>query len=295
MTASAVDAVVVGAGVIGLSTGICLAERGLRVRVLTAELPQSTTSAAAVAMIGPALSPPADTASKWERVTIEEFRRLAEVPDTGVHLCRGRLAAREAPDEPPPGLETCTSDELPDGFTFGFWATLPLVDMPRYLGYLAGRFKSLGGTIDLHPVGSLAEAAREAPLVANCTGVGARNLVPDPLVRAVRGQQVIVQNPGLDTFFIEAPRGPAWIGYHPHGDHVTLGGVAAVDDWNLDPDPAQGEAILRRCAAVEPRLAGARVLGHRVGLRPGRPSVRLDLMRSMALGSCMTTAMAASG
>jgi len=277
MTASAVDAVVVGAGVIGLSTGICLAERGLKVRVLTAEPPQSTTSAAAVAMIGPALSPPADSASKWERVTIEEFRRLAEVPDTGVHLCRGRLAAREAPDEPPPGLETCTSDELPDGFTFGFWATLPLVDMPRYLGYLAGRFKGLGGTIDLHPVGSLAEAAREAPLVANCTGVGARNLVPDPLVRAVRGQQVIVQNPGLDTFFIEAPRGPAWIGYHPHGDYVTLGGVAVVDDWNLDPDPVQSEAILRRCINVEPRLAGARVVGHRVGLRPGRPSVRLEV------------------
>jgi len=72
--------------------------------------------------------------------------------------------------------------------------------MPRYLAYLAGRFESLGGTIDLRPVGSLAEAAREAPLVANCAGVGARDLVPDPLVRAVWGQQVIVENPGLDTF-----------------------------------------------------------------------------------------------
>lgn len=91
------------------------------------------------------------------------------------------------------------------------------------------------------------------------------------------GQQVIVENPGLDTFFTEAARGPAWIGYHPHGDHVMLGGVAAVDDWNLDPDTAKAEAIRRRCVKVEPHLAAARVLGHRVGLRPGRPSVRLEV------------------
>src|SRR5215475_14759351 len=111
MTASAVDAVVIGAGVIGLSTGICLAEGGLKVRIRTAELPQTTTSAAAVAMIGPALSQSADAASTWERVTIEEFSSLARIPSTGVHVCRGRLAAREAPDGPLPGFETCSADE----------------------------------------------------------------------------------------------------------------------------------------------------------------------------------------
>jgi len=50
-----------------------------------------------------------------------------------------------------------------------------------------------------------------------------------------------------------------------------------VDDWNLDPDPVQSETILRRCAEVEPRLAVPQVLGYRVGPRPGRPSVRLDV------------------
>jgi len=36
------------------------------------------------------------------------------------------------------------------------------------------------------------------------------------------------------------------------------------------------ERILRDCAAIDPRVAGARVLGHRVGLRPFRPRVRLE-------------------
>ena len=80
MTAEAVDAIVVGAGVIGLTTGISLAEAELKVRIRTAQLPGHTTSAAAVAIVGPALSPPGDGASAWERTTIEEFHRLKHRP-----------------------------------------------------------------------------------------------------------------------------------------------------------------------------------------------------------------------
>jgi D-amino-acid oxidase len=48
------------------------------------------------------------------------------------------------------------------------------------------------------------------------------------------------------------------------------------DDWNTEPVPAVAARILRDCAAIEPRVNGARVLGHRVGLRPFRPQVRLE-------------------
>jgi D-amino-acid oxidase len=148
--------------------------------------------------------------------------------------------------------------------------------MPRYLSYLSDRFEVAGGRIEVEPVSSLAAAAEVAPLVANCTGVYASRLVPDPSVRPVRGQHVIVENPGLDTFFLEAPIGPAWASWFPHGDHVVLGGVAVEDDWNLDVDPAVAREIQERCAAIEPRLRDARVVGHRVGLRPFRPSVRVE-------------------
>ena len=48
------------------------------------------------------------------------------------------------------------------------------------------------------------------------------------------------------------------------------------DDWNTEPVPAVAERILRDCAVIEPRVHGLRVLGHRVGLRPFRPRVRLE-------------------
>jgi len=42
---------------------------------------------------------------------------------------------------------------------------------------------------------------------------------------------------------------------------VLLGGTEQPGDWNLDPDPETARQILARCTAVEPRLAGAEVIG----------------------------------
>src|SRR6266536_1358524 len=246
------DVVVIGAGVVGLTTGICLAEAGLRVLIRTAAWPADTTSAVAGALIGPTFTAPGHPAggqvADWERTGVAEFTGLATDPGTGVHVGRGLLAARPAavadgtpPLDEVPQAELCRTEELPDGFAFGFWATLPLV--------------------------------------ANCTGVGARDLVPDPSVRPVRGQHVVVANPGIETFFLEAPLGPSWTAYLPHGDRVVLGGVAGEDDWSTEPNPATAAAILRRCADVEPRLADAEVIAHTAGLRPARPSVRLETAR----------------
>ncbi len=44
----------------------------------------------------------------------------------------------------------------------------------------------------------------------------------------------------------------------------------------MESDPAVAEEIVHRCAEVEPRLGDARVLEHRVGLRPARATVRVE-------------------
>jgi D-amino-acid oxidase len=283
MAGTAPDVIVVGAGVIGLTTGICLAEAGMRVFIHTEYPPPRTTSAAAGAIVGPPRFQPGEAAWTWERVTMAEFTVLANAAETGVRVRRGMLAARPGLPPPPPGFQQAAGFEpvapadLPPGFAYGMWATLPLVDMPQYLSYLTDRLAEAGGRIDIAPVRSLAEVASETSLVVNCTGIGARELVPDPEVHPVRGQKVIVENPGVDTFFHEAPVGTAWVSYLPHGDHVVLGSTATVDDWNIAADPAVAREIQNRCAEIEPRLRDARVLGHRVGLRPVRPTVRLEV------------------
>jgi D-amino-acid oxidase len=275
------DAVVVGAGVIGLTTGICLAETGTLTRIVTAEPPERTTSYAAGAICGPVFDLPTGSVGGWERTGFDEFTALASDPGTGVRLRDGVFVAPSGMTGAPPivrpaEVRALTADAIPAGYGSAFVANIPCVDMPRYLSYLAERFETAGGVVENRRLDSLAEATRIAPLVANCAGLGARELVPDDSVRPVRGQHVVVENPGIDTVFMEPPFGPAWAGIVPHGEVAVLGGIAVENDWNLEPDPAVAEEILRRCTAVEPRLRDARIVEHRVGLRPGRPSVRLE-------------------
>jgi D-amino-acid oxidase len=176
-----------------------------------------------------------------------------------------------------PGLRPCEESELPDGFASGWHYSAPLATMPVYLDYLRARFDRAGGKLEVAAVRSLAELAGVAPVVVNCAGVGAHDLVPDPAVVPVRGQVVIAANPGIEEFYVNRDEEPPWITYmFPHGEEVLLGGTNEEGNWDKDPKPFIAERIVAQCAAIDPRLHGVKILAHRVGLRPIRPEVRLD-------------------
>jgi D-amino-acid oxidase len=291
------DVLVVGAGVSGLTTAICLAESGARTVIRAATPPGQTTSAVAGAIWGPHLVEESARVTQWCRESLAVLRELAADPATGVRTGAGVEAARGAPPPGPPGgapteppdylddlgAVPCDAGDLPPGFASGWRYSAPLVHMPTYLGYLSARFEAAGGRMEAGTVDSLPEAAAEhgARVVLNCTGTGARDLLPDPALKPFRGQVVVVENPGLSEFFIGLPDDVTELVYlFPHGETVVLGGTEVGGDWNTEPVPAVAERILRDCAAVEPRLRGARVVGHRVGLRPFRPEIRLEAERS---------------
>jgi D-amino-acid oxidase len=125
-------------------------------------------------------------------------------------------------------------------------------------------------------VGSLDEAARAAPVVVNCSGLGARELAGDRDVRPVFGQHVVLANPGLDTVFMELSQGPEWTSFFPHAGRVVCGSVRVPGRWDTAVDPAVSERILRRCRRVEPRLRDAQVIDVVTGLRPDRHTVRVE-------------------
>ena len=282
------DVLVIGAGVCGLTTGICLAEAGLSVTIRAAAPPERTTSVAAGAVWGLVRVGPPDRVLKWGRTGLETLSKLAAEPGTGVRMASGKEVSRTRLEphywtELLPGLRMCEESELPDGFTSGWHYTVPAATMPVYLDYLRARFERAGGTIEVTAVPSLAGLAGVAPVVVNCSGVYARDLVPDPAVVPVRGQVVIAANPGIEEFFINRDEEPPWITYmFPHGDTILLGGTNEEGNWDEEPKSFIAERIVAHCAAVDPRLRGVTILGHRVGLRPYRPEVRLE---SEPLGS----------
>jgi D-amino-acid oxidase len=273
---------IVGAGVSGLTTGVCLAEAGFSVTIRTAALPGHTTSVAAGAVWGPVRIGPPDRVTGWARTSLEVLSKLADEPGTGVRMATGQEVTRTAPDLPYwshllPSMRLCEPAELPPGFAGGWRYTAPLATMPVYLDYLLARFEQADGRLELAPVSSLAELAGAAPAVVNCTGIAARDLVPDPAVYPVRGQVVIAENPGIEEFIIsrDEPE-PRTVYMFPHGDTILLGGTVEEGTDDLTPNSHTSERIVADCSALDPRLRGATVLGYRVGLRPCRPEVRLE-------------------
>jgi glycine/D-amino acid oxidase-like deaminating enzyme len=118
-----------------------------------------------------------------------------------------------------------------------------------------------GGTVTVgKPLKSLAEAEQLAagPVIVNCSGTGARELADDDALIPVRGQVVVVANPGLTEFFVGENAQSGQISYiFPHGPTVVLGGTEQSGNASTQADPATASQILRTCAAIEPR-AGRR-------------------------------------
>ena len=266
--------VVVGAGVVGLSCAIRLLESGHRVDVVARDLPRETTSAVAAAIWYPYRALPQDRVTAWAARSYGTFDDLARsAPESGVRLTPGTEVFRTPQPEPwwrsaVPSLERVV--DLPDGYADGWGFSAPVVDMSVYLGWLAKRLDSLGGTLTRL---NLRDLPRGADLVVNCSGLGARLLGGDRSVVPVRGQVVYLEQVGLDRWWLDSP-GPTYV--VPREHDIVVGGTAEEGDWSRTPSPELARGILERATRLVPALREAKVLRHKVGLRPVRPAVRLE-------------------
>ncbi len=265
---------VIGAGVAGLTVGVTLAEAGHHVDVLARDLPQETTSAVAAAIWYPYLAEPVERVLAWSRHSKMVFEQLADTPATGVVLRRGTELLRSRSSDPwwieaVPDLSRLGATPAPyaDGWSF----TTPVIEMPVYLEWLRRRLEDAGATLTRMALPALPD---RAGLVVNCAGLGARMLADDPSVYPVRGQVVRVAQMGIDEWMLDEA-GPTYV--VPRSHDVIVGGTEERGAWDRRPDPAVAQQILLRASALVPEIADAEVLGHRVGLRPVRPEVRLEL------------------
>jgi D-amino-acid oxidase len=269
--------IVAGAGVIGLSCAVRLAEAGFPVDVMARDLPLETTSAAAGGLWMPFLAQPADLVNTWARRTFEQMQALSTAPGSGIAMRAGYLVG----DQPQPAWAlamaslvplTAVQDPVPTT-SRGWQATLPVVDMPAYLTYLVNRLRAADGTLTRLSLPALPAHG----LVINCTGLAARGLASDPTVQPVRGQVVTLTNPGLSNWWVQAgddAAHPTYVIAQP--GRVVVGGTVDPGQWSTTPDPEVSREIVRRAREWVPQLASATVLSHRAALRPARPAVRLD-------------------
>lgn len=278
---------VVGCGVVGLSAGIALRTAGFDVTLLGQQPPPLTNSANAGAIWGPFLSEIDPRVFEWSFSTREKLVELAATHETGVSVCRGRCYAdfdTEMPDwtRELAGGQYIAGDHVPSRYRVGWTYVAPIVDTPTYMSFLFKKYLEMGGNFRKEDVHDLDELSNIFDFAINCAGFGAAKLARDSSMYQSKGQLVVIENPGLEEFVAERGDGPELMYILPQGEKAVLGGTAELTWPHSEVDAIDATEIVARCAAVEPRVASSTVLGHRVGFRPCRPTVRVERDESIA-------------
>jgi D-amino-acid oxidase len=274
------DALVLGAGIIGLTTAHELLRRGMRVEIRAREPAERTVSGVAAAIWYPFLAEPKERVMAWGAATFERLAALADDPASGVRFC-DTVELLAGPAALPPwtqfagGASPIDPRVVAGAHTSAMRVRVPVVDVPRHLPWLVERVRRLGGQFVTGEVASLDEALRIAPRVANCTGLGAAALCSDHELRPVRGQVVVVRGRLVDEALIDDTTAQPFYAI-PREHDVVLGGTAQHGDERLTADPADTASILAALAERLPSLRGAPVAAVKVGLRPYRSTVRLE-------------------
>ena len=277
---------VIGAGVIGLTTAVCLLEAGHAVTVTARALPPHTTSNLAAAVWYPFIVEPRDRVRTWANATKARYLTLLDEPAAGVTLVDVTIFTPEPlwwVEELAPADGTRLPDvALPPGNALAYRVQTPLIETPLFMAYLLDRVRKLDGVVRQGDVADLVQAADGFDALVNCTGLGARELAADPRVHAVAGH-VIPYAPGPDAsasglpyVMDEAVDDLDTVCYiFPRRDLVVVGGSEVVDgDATVRPELVA--RIRRRALALAPQLATREAGPVYVGLRPGRDAVRLE-------------------
>lgn len=209
---------VLGAGAIGLTTAIALAETGAEVTIFARELPMESRSARATGVWSPSSRIAFEAAAglnfpaRWEALARHSYRRHLHYVGRAGHPVEFtprfsvRTGAREpALAEPPAGADDFLHlDRRLDGMTPAWTARagtpfpadaevegglVMTFNVAEYTRQLTEDFLVMGGRIERAEIGSLGElASLPGEVVVNCAGYGASALVEDASLIPVRGQ-----------------------------------------------------------------------------------------------------------
>jgi D-amino-acid oxidase len=265
---------IIGAGVSGLTCAVVFAENGFDTSILAEQIGDRTDSAAAAAIWYPYDVGSGSEIVPWALISYGRFLELARNPQTGVSLVDLRVFSRLGPIKPPDWAQpfvtrALAASDIPAVFVSGFSIRVPLIETSKYLSYLQTRLTNAGGSLTgTVRFESLDEIDDAFDLVVNCSGIGARELVPDTAMEPHRGQVAIVGK--LDLPYAVVCDDPPLMYAIPRTQDCVLGGTNEVSD-DRAPDSSATASIIKECQRVL-GFPAPDLVAERVGLRPGRSS-----------------------
>ncbi len=298
---------VVGGGIIGLSTAIVLAERGVAVTLISGQRPEETTSAVAAAYWTPSFIGQYD--HRWAVDTFFELAKFSDLPGSGV-----------TPSDVEEWLDEESIATLDDLLEEVFWwRDIPEIQfridsldtpqrfvgsngvsidihrlmryrtfvarMPDYLSFLLKRLEDCpNAKIRWEWVESLSPLLSEFAFVVNCTGWQAKYLVPeDDSLRMLVGNVLRFTAPagGSENGGGKPVRPPAEAdGVLP--DRIVLGHYGKLSDRFFYIVPRHGSEDDVICGGTAIELA--ELPPQRDRLIPGEPKI-YDAIRSQCFAA----------
>lgn len=298
----AVRVAVVGAGVSGLSVGLCLTDgpgsNSLNVTIIAERFSgDGIVSEYAGAIVGPpggsytggVNAKFIEDGRRWSTITFDWLKKWYHSKNVcGVEKI---MILRCHEDKLPlpwfqmshPEFRSLSRDEaiyyrLPSRLQTVWKFNCFCIDPPKYLQFLTSRFKENGGLMIKKKIHNLNELSTDYDIIVNCTGLGSRELVGDRSVYPVSGQIVEVQGSKVPGLIYNIEPGNSHIAYIiPHKDRIVLGATAIKHSWSTEVDPVQADSIYRKCSELYPPLKESKVVGGWSALRPARDTVRLEV------------------
>jgi D-amino-acid oxidase len=264
---------VLGAGVIGLTTALVLRRRGWSPTVLADRFAPHITSSVAGALWE---YPPGvcgkhvdlDRARRWAAASLDAFLQLQEQCDAVFVRPVTFYFRHELTHDPFQQEKMGRLRELIPGFRHdaalirengigpvreyrdAYRHAAPMIDTDRYLAWLMDRVREAGCEVKTRRVAEpLDESAGEllkefgAAAIVNCAGFGSRELAADPAVYPLRGAVLRIVNDGVVMPRIEEAHcvshdgtsaDPGFVFIVPRGrDRLVLGGFAQPHEEDL--------------------------------------------------------------
>jgi len=244
---------VLGCGAVGLATARLFQRHGFEVTIYARDLPPETTSNVAGAEWSPFSVADRDARTPEFSAQLERATHLAHryfqnlVGDRyGVRW----IDAYQLSDQP---ITHAASDLFPerraiDRTAHPFAAqyaerfSTMLIEPPIYLEALLNDVQAAGARVIVRELEGRDDVlALDEPLIANCTGLGARKLFGDSGFVPARGQLVfLLPQPEIDYLTL----GDHLTYMFPRRDGILLGGTFERGVESLEPDPAAIARIL---------------------------------------------------
>jgi len=257
------SAAVIGCGVVGLTTARQLQRRGFEVTIYAKTVPPDTTSNLSLASWTPTsgLVSEDERTPEWDR----QFREAARIAHPQLQLLVGRgygvawmegYALRNTAPGGGTGGEAGPEPILPDDLVAGSTVLGPgehpfptayatvrptmRIEPSIYLDRLVSDVRDAGGGIVIRTFDARGDLVTlPEPIIVNCTGLGARDLVGDQGLTPLKGQLTLLmpqRDVDYSTFGAASPQAGGFVHMSPRSDGIALGGTSVEGEWSLEPD-----------------------------------------------------------